>query len=195
MCGAEFWTDHRLIISKLSIRVQPKTRTQEKNALKQVNITFQPSNHHHGKKLAIISTYVPTMTNTVETKDKFYEDFECVISDVPAAEKLIILGDFNARVAQDSASWKEVLGEHGTGKCNCNGLVLLQTCAKVNLLITNSVFHLPTRNKTSWMNPALSTGIWSTLSLWDREIYRMWESQGPCVVQNSGQIIAWPFLN
>ena len=36
MCGAECWTDHRLIISKLSIKVQPK---MGKKAPKQLNIT------------------------------------------------------------------------------------------------------------------------------------------------------------
>ena len=38
MYCAECWTDHRLIISKLSIRVQPKTRPQGKKAPKQLNI-------------------------------------------------------------------------------------------------------------------------------------------------------------
>ena len=57
------------------------------------------------KKFApIISAYAPTMTNTDETKDKFYEDFEYVISAVSAADKLIILGDFNARVGQNATS-------------------------------------------------------------------------------------------
>ena len=108
---------------------------------------------HHGEMFAtIISAYAPTMTNTDETKHKFYEDFEYVISAVPIADKFIIFGDFNARVGQDSASWKGVLGKHRTGKRYNNGLLLLQTCAKHNLLITNTVFHLPTHNKTSWIH-------------------------------------------
>ena len=51
----------------------------------------------------IISACAPAMTNTDETKDKFYEDFENVISTAFAVDKLIILSDFNARVGQDSA--------------------------------------------------------------------------------------------
>ena len=62
---------------------------------------------YHEKKFAtIISACAPTMTNTVETKDKFYEDFEYVISSVLAEDRLIILGDFNSRIGQNNASWE-----------------------------------------------------------------------------------------
>ena len=104
---------------------------------------------HQGKKFTtIISAYAPIMINIDETKDKFYKDFEYVISTVPTANKLI----FYARVRQDSTSWEVVLGKHRTRKCHSNSLLLLQTCTKHNL-ITNTIFHLPTRNKTSWMHP------------------------------------------
>ncbi|KAI0232245.1 hypothetical protein LSAT2_017425, partial [Lamellibrachia satsuma] len=39
MCGADCWTDHRLIVTKLNIRVQPKRRPQDKKAPKRLNIT------------------------------------------------------------------------------------------------------------------------------------------------------------
>ena len=107
-----------------------------------------------GKKhLTIISAYAPTMTNTDEVKAKFYEELHTVIADVPKADKLILLGDFNARVGKDNVAWEGVLGHHGVGHCNSNGLLLLQTCAEHELLITNTIFRLPTRNRTSWMHP------------------------------------------
>ena len=105
------------------------------------------------KHITIISAYAPTMTNPDEVKAKFYEDLHTVIADVPKADKLILLGDFNARVGTDNVAWEGVLGHHGVGHCNSNGLLLLQTCAEHELLITNTIFRLPTRNRTSWMHP------------------------------------------
>ena len=39
MCSTDCWTDHRLIVTKLNIRVQPKRRPQGKKAPKRLNIT------------------------------------------------------------------------------------------------------------------------------------------------------------
>ena len=84
----------------------------------------------HGKKFAtIVSAYAPTLTNLDEVKDKFYEDLNALITNVSTSDKLIILGDCNARVGYDSDSWDGIIGKHGVGKCNSNGLLLLQTCA------------------------------------------------------------------
>ncbi|KAK6995010.1 cytochrome P450 2D20, partial [Biomphalaria glabrata] len=48
---------------------------------------------------------------------------------------------------------KGVLGKVGIGQCNCNGLLLLQTCAEHKLLMSNTIFSLPMRKPTSWMHP------------------------------------------
>ena len=39
MCGAECWTDHRLIVSKLNVRIQPKRRPQGNQTKKKLNVT------------------------------------------------------------------------------------------------------------------------------------------------------------
>ena len=46
-----------------------------------------------------------------------------------------------------------MIGTEGIGKCNSNVLLFLKKCAEHELLITNTVFRLPTRNKTSWLHP------------------------------------------
>ncbi|XP_072181473.1 craniofacial development protein 2-like [Diadema setosum] len=107
-----------------------------------------------GKKrsVTIISAYAPTMTNPDEVKDKFYEELDSLIAS-SKSEKLIILGDFNARVGADYHAWHNVIGKHGIGNCNGNGHLLLRFCSSHNLVITNTMFRLPTWNKTSWMHP------------------------------------------
>lgn len=105
------------------------------------------------KFITLISAYATTMTNPDEKKKRFYEDLSDTIAAVSRTDKLIILGDLNTRVGRDHTSWEGVLGKHGIGKRNRSGLLLLETCAAHDFLITNTVFRLPTRNKTSWMHP------------------------------------------
>ncbi|VDM06336.1 unnamed protein product [Schistocephalus solidus] len=89
------------------------------------------------------------MTSSDAAKDKFYEDLHALLATVPKLDKLIALGDLNARVGTDHAAWQGVLGLHGLGSCNDNGLLLLRTCAEHRLLLTNTLFRLPTRQKAT----------------------------------------------
>ena len=75
------------------------------------------------------------MTNPDEVKVKFYNDLDDIICATPHSDKLIILGDFNARVGTDHQTWEGVIGPEGSGKCNSNGLLLLSKCAEHDLLI------------------------------------------------------------
>ena len=107
-----------------------------------------------GKRHAtIVSAYAPTMTNPDEVKDTFYDDLDSVISAAHRTDKLILLEDFNARVGTDHQIWEGLIGSEVVGKCNSNGLLVLRKCAEHEFLITNTVFRLPTRRKTSWMHP------------------------------------------
>tara|TARA_B110001454_G_scaffold15635_1_gene14033 strand:+ start:278 stop:3463 length:3186 start_codon:yes stop_codon:yes gene_type:complete len=101
----------------------------------------------------LVSAYAPTMTNPEDIKEKFYEDLDTLLKSIPSQDKLFVLGDFNARVGTDFQTWEGIIGMNGVGKCNSNGLLLLKTCAEHSLLITNTVYRLPHRNRTSWMHP------------------------------------------
>ncbi|KAK3878814.1 hypothetical protein Pcinc_016624 [Petrolisthes cinctipes] len=45
------------------------------------------------------------MTNPEETRDGFHEELDAIITAVPQSDKLIVLGDFNARVGTDHQAW------------------------------------------------------------------------------------------
>ncbi|VDM00222.1 unnamed protein product [Schistocephalus solidus] len=87
------------------------------------------------------------------TKDKFYEDLHALLATVPMADKLIVLGDFNARIGTDHAAWQGVLGPHGLRSRNDNGLFLLRACAEHRLLLTNTFYRLPMLHKATWVPP------------------------------------------
>ncbi|VDL99877.1 unnamed protein product [Schistocephalus solidus] len=101
----------------------------------------------------IISAYAHPMTNSVAAKDKFYEDLHPLLATVSKVYKLIVLGDFNTRVGTGHATWQGGLGPHCLGSCNDNGLILLRTCVEYRLLLTNTFFRFPTREKSTWIHP------------------------------------------
>ncbi|BHF58986.1 hypothetical protein SprV_0100194100 [Sparganum proliferum] len=106
-----------------------------------------------GKFATIISAYAPPMTSLDAARDKFYEDLHALLATVSKADKLIVLGDFNARVGTDHTAWRGVLGPHGLRGSNDNGLLLLRTCAEHRLILTNTFFFLLEREKATWRHP------------------------------------------
>ncbi|VDM05697.1 unnamed protein product [Schistocephalus solidus] len=101
----------------------------------------------------IISAYAPPMTSSDAAKEKFYEDLHTLLATKSKVDKLIVIGDFNTRVGTEHAAWQGVLGLHGFGSCNNNGLFLLRTCVEHRLLLTNTFFRFLTREKATLMHP------------------------------------------
>ena len=76
-----------------------------------------------GKQYAtIFSAYAPTLPSEEGIKDRFYEILDETLHKVPKNDKILLMGDFNARVGRDSGIWKGVLGQHGIGHSNANGI-------------------------------------------------------------------------
>ena len=104
--------------------------------------------------LTLISVYTPTMTHPDEEREAFYSCLcEAIPTSVPSKDKLLLLGDFSAQVGSNKRAWPGVLGSHGHGKENSNGLLLLSLCEEENLVITNMVFKHKGVHKVTWMHP------------------------------------------
>lgn len=72
-------------------------------------------------------------------KDIFYETLDAALRKVPQHDKILLLGDFNARVGGNSDIWDGIIGRHGIGNVNANGLRLLSLYAEHSLTITNTM--------------------------------------------------------
>ena len=103
--------------------------------------------------ITLISAYAPTLQSPQQEKEHFYETLNETIKSIPSSHKLLLMGDFNARVGVDHLSWTNVLGKHGVGRENSNGTLLLSLCAQNELIITNTIFQQADRHKTTWMHP------------------------------------------
>ena len=105
----------------------------------------------------IVNAYAPTLGATSDDKDDFYNQLEDTIRDSTESERVIVLGDLNARIGSDNSSWPECIGHFGVGKMNENGQRLLQLRCRNNLVVTNTLFPGKPHRKVSWCHPRSKT--------------------------------------
>ncbi|XP_051916305.1 craniofacial development protein 2-like, partial [Hippocampus zosterae] len=110
------------------------------------------------QSLVIISAYAPTLDASEEAKESFYAVLRGLILRINPRDKLLVLGDFNARVGRDHQLWGGILGKEGVGNCNENGELLLCLCAETEMVITNTLFQMANKHKTTWQHPR--SGHW-----------------------------------
>jgi endonuclease/exonuclease/phosphatase family metal-dependent hydrolase len=63
------------------------------------------------------------------------------------------MGDMNAKVGAEYKTWSKVIGKHGIGKANENGIKLLEFCAFNNLVIGGTRFKHLAIHKWTWTKP------------------------------------------
>ncbi len=101
----------------------------------------------------VVSAYTPTLNSEEEVKETFYACLDETLSRIPKEDKIILLGDFNARVGRDQHLWKGTIGKEGIGNINTSGVMLLSNCVKHDLIITNTLFRQKNKFKASWRHP------------------------------------------
>ena len=78
--------------------------------------------------VTLISAYAPTMTYPEEQREAFYEELVNVLNGVPSSDRLILLGDFNARVgAKHNQSLADTVLAQKTPMGNCCYLFVPRT--------------------------------------------------------------------
>ncbi|XP_072043646.1 uncharacterized protein [Amphiura filiformis] len=63
--------------------------------------------------LNIINVYAPTTAHSDAESDEFYDGLQHHLQNVNKKEKLILMGDFNAKIGSDSKAWTPAMGKYG----------------------------------------------------------------------------------
>ena len=103
--------------------------------------------------LSVVTCYAPTENASVDKKEEFYHQLQKVCDDVKKHDRLMVLGDFNARVGSDSATWPGVVGKYGLQELSANGELLLDWCVKNELGVMGTWFQHKNIHIKTWMHP------------------------------------------
>ncbi|KAK3571523.1 hypothetical protein QTP86_012904 [Hemibagrus guttatus] len=96
--------------------------------------------------LTVISAYGPNGSVEYPT---FLETLRGVLEGAPTGDSIVLLGDFNAHVGNDSDTWRGVIGR------NSSGVLLLDFCASHSLSITNTMFKYKGAHQYTWYQDTL----------------------------------------
>ena len=88
-----------------------------------------------------IQVYAPTSVHSDQEAEQFYDMLQSQVEKVPKKEKVIIMGDFNAKIGSDFNTWSPTMGKFGLGQINCRGEKLLEFCLMHKLAVINTFFQ------------------------------------------------------
>ena len=85
-------------------------------------------------------------------KDEFCNTLQDVWSRLPEHDTKLLLGDLNAKLGKNNNLGERVIGCHGTGRLNNNGMRFVQFCEINYLFISSASFQHANIHKYTWIS-------------------------------------------
>ncbi|XP_068704500.1 craniofacial development protein 2-like [Montipora foliosa] len=106
--------------------------------------------------MSIVIGYVPTEGSDIDDKTNFYDQLQDAIENIPTHNTIVLVGDFNARIGQDSHTTNpRVIGKSTYhDQTNENGELLTRFCERHNLRPTQFRFPHPKGRVWTWEHPS-----------------------------------------
>lgn len=105
--------------------------------------------------LSLIQAYAPTEKSSDDEIEQFYNEMESAheLTD----DKVIVMGDFNAKIGISEADHYPTLGQYGYGRRNERGDRLITYAFQHKLSIMNTFFKKKQNRRWTWISPDLKT--------------------------------------
>ena len=92
----------------------------------------------------------PQQGRNDEKKDRLYEQLQEEIDKLRQNEEVIVMGDLNGHVGQRTEGYEQVIGHHGIGQRNTEGVIILNFCNSNGMKISNTYFQNRKSHKYTW---------------------------------------------
>ena len=107
----------------------------------------------------VFSVYAPQAGRSISEKLEFWEKLEDIVSNIPERDGVVIAGDLNGHIGSDARGFEEVMGRHGYGTIDDDGLRILNFCKNQNLRITNTLFQKDRERMITYKSGGAETQI------------------------------------
>jgi endonuclease/exonuclease/phosphatase family metal-dependent hydrolase len=102
--------------------------------------------------ITIINAHAPTNDANQEGKDSFYKCPQTSIDKVHNRDMVIVMGDFKAKIGNETQGKELVMGREGLGSMNENGRMFTDLSNSNNLVIGDSILQHKKIHKATWIS-------------------------------------------